>query len=132
MTVQDYNHALLALASWREGLGTSVDTMLCIAHTIVNFARQNECGIGAAIVEHCALHHLEVDEDEYPDDRDPLFQKLLRQIDEVDSKTGIDLTNGAIYYVDTAKPIPEYMKFLLKHPAEHPMVALVGTRHFFK
>jgi hypothetical protein len=132
MTVQDFDRAILALACWYEAGDGNIDTMLCIAHTINNLAKKEEIGIGEAVVEHRKLHGIDTHDNVYPDERDPRVTRLLQRIDDVGSPYSVDLTNGAIYYIDLGKSVPEHMGFLLKHPDEHPMCAISGGMHFFK
>ena len=132
MTVQQYELALLALASWREAAGENIDTMLSIAYTIHNLALIDELSISAAIVKHQELHGIVVDEKAHPDVREPQFTRLLQRIDSVVGPFAEDLTNGATHYVDLSKDIPQRMRYLLDQPDVYKLCCVSGTRHFFK
>lgn len=133
MTTKDFNYAVLALEGWREaGEHAPLDTVMCVAYTIYNLAMRDEIGVGAAVLKHREMHGLTAPQESYPDERDPKFAKLLQRISDIGSPFAEDLTNGAVYYLDLAKPVPEHLAFLLKSPDDHPRVASCGTKHYFK
>ena len=132
MTVQDFEHSLLALACWREVGEASIDAMLCVAHTIMNLAKRDGIGVGDAILSHRELHNLQKDESTYPDVRDPRIAKMIQRVGDIDTQYSEDLTSGAVYYLDLGKPVAKEMKFLLEDEEAHPRVATCGALHFFK
>ena len=132
MTVQDFELFLLAMASWREAEGCSVDVMLCVAHTIFNLSAHRDLSISQAIVEHQKLHGIVAKEEHYPDVREPVFTRLLQRIGGVTGPFREDLTNGAEYYLDLSKEVPKHMRYLLDKPDSFHMCAVSGSRHFFK
>lgn len=131
-TAQDFENSILALESWREAWGESVDQMLCVAWTIRNLATRDTLSIGDAIRQHKNLHGLDDSNTLFPDVREPIFMRLMQRIDEVGSSYGDDLTNGAVYYVDVRNDSSPLVRELLGKPDEHPLCSVFGRRHFFR
>lgn len=124
MTAQDFDKSLLALACWQEAGGDTVDTLLCIASTIVNLASRDELGTGEAISKHREMQGLDPSDLEYPDTRDPRLVKLLQRIDTIGSPHFEDLTNGAVYYQNLSENTAPVKGMEL--------CAKQGRFHFFK
>jgi hypothetical protein len=73
---------------------------------------------------------------EYPDPRDPTFQKVCQYVDGIlDGTTADNLTSGSLYYADLNSP--GYTKDgwfdrnIVQSP-DHPRLATIGTTSYFK
>jgi hypothetical protein len=74
---------------------------------------------------------------QYPDPKDPVFQKVCQYADGIfDGTTADNLTAGAKYYADTNSPgynkTGWFQKTIVEDPINHPRTTQIATTQFFK
>ena len=68
---------------------------------------------------------------EYPDLRDPLFNRAVWKIESLFDGTLDDLSGGAKFWCVLSEATEKFKSTIIQQPAEHPRVANIGSLYFF-
>lgn len=138
MTGEDFVKAQLALFGWREGSENGINGALAPIFVVRNRVIANwKSGDWLEVIgsNHEVSGRCTYPEPEYPDIRDPEFQKILHYVDGIyEMKTPDSLTDGALYFYDHKHldPFCWLAKEVICKPEIHPRVASIGTMVFHK
>ena len=142
MDVHNYVLSLAALTAWREERGGGLNSMLAVMFVIKNRANANWQGgdIYKIITAKNQFDSIVMKGDpntvEYPDPRDPVFQKVCQYADGIfDGTTADNLTMGSLYYSDLGSPgynKEGWFELNIVRSPNHPRLATIGTTSFFK
>jgi hypothetical protein len=110
-----------------------INNMLAVLHVLRNrvFAGW---GDWLEVVTHAAEKRAVIYTPHIPNLRSMSARIVLNRIDDIYTRTdSVDLTGGALFYMEQNQPLEEwFQKEVLGHPDEHPRVAHIGPVWFFK
>ena len=93
MTSSDFTTSLVVLACWRAAKDELHSVMLAACQTFMNRAKAN----GTDVYDE-ATSYLEINQEGWPDVRDPQFQALVAKINSVLDGQIPDRTSGALWF----------------------------------
>jgi len=91
MTTKDFEKSILALTLWQHH-DKGMDVMIALGNTLFNQTKVWNKSWAQVLGGMTPT--------QYPDVRDPLFQHLLRKVDDIHGGGAQDLSNGALYFAD--------------------------------
>ena len=93
MTISDFTASVVILACWRAAKEELHSVMLAACQTFMNRAKAN----GTDVYDE-ATSYLEINQEGWPDVRDPQFQALVGKINSVLDGQIPDRTGGALWF----------------------------------
>lgn len=134
VNLETYTRAQMARFAIEEGARHGgINNMLAICHVLRNrvFAGW---GDWVDVTLRAAEKRATIYPSELPNLKTNNVRVLLSRIDEIYAKTDmIDLTGGALFYMDQNYPVEDwFMKEIVDKPEEHKRVAHIGPVWFFK
>lgn len=130
----DFLKSQLVLFGWREGKVygghlAAVSIMCVIANRV-------KIGAGSWLDVLSKAPNLAAQESntDTPQMYEPTFNRLLHEVESVFDGSGKDLSAGALYYADLAKPITNdwFKEKILGNKEQHGMVANMNSLSFFR
>ena len=145
MQSDEFIKSTAALLAWREENSNGLNGMLAVILLLRNRVRAGKAkGFPDSwmgnITQKNAFSSMTVIGDgqtvKYPDPRDPVFVRLLQEVDGIyDNTTADNLTHGALYYADLSSPAYKpgnwFDRNIVQNPARFPRVTTVGTTTYF-
>lgn len=134
MTLETYIRAEMARFAIEEGCRHGgINNMLAIAHVLRNRVFSG-WGDWLEVIETAAAKRATIYAPEKINFRSNNVRIVLNRIDEIYLRTDlVDLTGGALFYMDPAFTVQEWFKTeVLARPEDHKRVAHVGPVWFFK
>ena len=122
MTTSDFTTSLVVLACWRAAREELHSVMLATGQTFMNRAKAN----GTDVYDE-AVSYLEINQDGWPDVRDPQFQALVGKINSVLDGQIPDRTGGALWFApkSTLSQSPSLLE-------PYTITAQLGNMYFVK
>lgn len=130
----DFSRSLLVLYAWRKGkdFGGHLASEM-IMHVLANRVRLG-WGNWMQVLKSAQQYDAVQDQgNEYPELWKPEFTRLLHSVESAFESSAKDLSNGALYYADLAKPISNdwFKEKILGDLQTHRRVADMSSLTFF-
>lgn len=139
MTGDTYEQGIVALACWREMRGDLYTGMVSVGLVLRNrsLAGWHNGSIYNNAIAIDQLSSMSVKGDpntiQYPDSREPQFQKLMQAMEPLFDNTLADITQGAMYYAALKYANSGwFFENIVSQPDKHPKILQIGQTTFFK
>ena len=129
---QDLEKSMVALAAWREGRSEIYQGMSSIVHLLRN--RQDKGMFRSHLTDEDQFPSMSKPEDprlqEYPE-KEPEFEKILSNLDDILQKRTIDITQGSIWFGVVGENMEEWLRKVINDP-ENTRITKIGNLVYYK